>query len=143
MPIGGQLLRGCLGVQRGFSDDPTTAHPQTRVITPLLFIYQWRGTVASVRISIANSNAYTILRLVVIEDASVTGGPLGLDPLRRLPPPPPPPPSLLGFGPEVPDHGRRRRPKEILLDLIEGEMGFHPMCLYSKYSVFLGEPHSG
>ena len=49
----------------------------------------------------------------------------------------PPPPSLLGFGPEVPDHGRQRRPKEILLDLVEGEkMGFHPMCLYSKYSVF-------
>ena len=60
------------------------------------------------------------------------------------PPPPPPPPSLLGFGPEVPDHGRRRRPKEILLDLVEGEkMGFHPMCLYSKYSFFLGEPNSG
>ena len=49
----------------------------------------------------------------------------------------PPPPSLLGFGPEVLDYGRRRRPKEILLDLVEGEkMGFHPMCLYSKYSVF-------
>ena len=54
--------------------------------------------------------------------------------------PPPSPPPLLGFGPEVPDHGRRRRPKEIL----EGEkMGFHPMCLYSKYSFFLGEPNSG
>ena len=49
----------------------------------------------------------------------------------------PPPPSLPGFGWEVPDDGRRRRPKEILLDLVEGEkMGFHPMCLYSKYSVF-------
>ena len=60
------------------------------------------------------------------------GGAPGPDPLRRLPPP-----SLLGFGPEVPDHGRRRRPKEILLDLVEGEkMGFHPMCVYSKYSVF-------
>ena len=58
--------------------------------------------------------------------------------------PPPPPPSLPGFGPEVPDHGRRRRPKEILLDLVEGEkLGFCPMCLYSKYSVFLGEPNSG
>ena len=54
------------------------------------------------------------------------------------------PPSLLGFGWEVPDHGRQRRPKEILLDLVEGEkMGFHPMCLNSKYSVFLGEPNSG
>ena len=48
-----------------------------------------------------------------------------------------PPPSLPGFGPEVPDHGRQRRPKEILLDVVEGEnLGFHPMCLYSKYSVF-------
>ena len=56
----------------------------------------------------------------------------------------PPPPSLPGFGPEVLDHGRQRRPKEILLDLVEGEkLGFHPMCLYSKYSVFLGEPNSG
>ena len=56
------------------------------------------------------------------------GGAPGPDPLRRLPPPP-----LLGFGPEVPDHGRQRRPKEILLDLIEGEkMGFHRMCLYSR-----------
>ena len=55
-----------------------------------------------------------------------------------------PPPPLPGFGPEVPDHGRRRRPSEILLDLVEGEkLGFHPMCLYSKYSVFLGEPNSG
>ena len=48
-----------------------------------------------------------------------------------------PPPSLPGFGWKVPDHGRRRRPKEILLDLVQGEkMGFHPMCLYSKCSVF-------
>ena len=70
-----------------------------------------------------------------------TGGPPGPDPLRRLPPPPP---SLPGFGPEVPDHARRRRPKEIVLDLVEGEkLGFCPMCLYSKYSVFLGEPNSG
>ena len=62
----------------------------------------------------------------------VTGGPAGPDPLRRFAPPPPP--SLPGFGPEVPDHGRRRRAKEILLDLVEGEqLGFCPMCLYSKY----------
>ena len=68
------------------------------------------------------------------------GGAPGPDPLRR----PPPPPSLPGFGPEVPVHGRRRRPKEILLDLVHGEkLGFCPMCLYSKYSVFLGEPNSG
>ena len=50
---------------------------------------------------------------------------------------PTPPPSLLAFGWKVPRHGRRRRPKEILLDLVEGEkMGFYPMCLYSKCSVF-------
>ena len=68
------------------------------------------------------------------------GGAAGTGPFT----PTPPPPSLPGFGPEVPDHGRRRRPKEILLDLVEGEkLGFHPMCLYSKYSVFLGEPNSG
>ena len=49
----------------------------------------------------------------------------------------PPPPPLLSFGREVPDHGRRSRPQESLLDLVEGEkMGFHPMCPYSKYSVF-------
>ena len=78
--------------------------------------------------------------------------------LPFVPPPPPPhhggdagtgpftptPSSLPGFGPEVPGHGRQRRPKEILLDLVEDEkMGFHPMCLYSKYSVVLGEPNSG
>ena len=46
-----------------------------------------------------------------------------------------PPPLEIGW--KVPDHGRRRRPKQILLELVEGEkMGFHPMCLYSKYSVF-------
>ena len=49
---------------------------------------------------------------------------------------PTPPPSL-EIGWKVPDHGRQRRPKQILLELVEGEkMGFHPMCLYSKYSVF-------
>ena len=49
----------------------------------------------------------------------------------------PPPPPCPGFGWKVLDHGRRRRPKEILLDLVQGEkMGFHPMCLYSKCSVF-------
>ena len=60
-----------------------------------------------------------------------TGGSPGPDPLRR-----PPPPSL-EIGWKVPDHGRQRRPKENLLELVEGEkMGFHPMCLHSKYSVF-------
>ena len=68
------------------------------------------------------------------------GGAAGTGPFT----PTPPPPSLPGFGPDVLDHGRRRRPKEILLDLVEGEkLGFHPMRLYSKYSVFLGEPNSG
>ena len=56
----------------------------------------------------------------------------------------PAPRSLLGFGPKVPDLGRRRRPKDILLLLVEGEKeGFHPMCLYSKYSTFLAAPTSG
>ena len=60
------------------------------------------------------------------------------------PPLPPPPPPSLEIGWKVPHHGRRRRPKQILLDLVEGEkMGFRPMCLYSKCSVFLGEPNSG
>ena len=63
-----------------------------------------------------------------------TGGSPAPDPLRRLPPLPPPPP--LEIGPKVPDHGRRRRPKQILLEPVEDEkMGYHPMCLYSKYSV--------
>ena len=50
-----------------------------------------------------------------------------------------PPPSLWEFGLRVLDHGRRRCPKQILLDLAEGDkMSFHPMCLYSKYLNFLG-----
>ena len=54
-----------------------------------------------------------------------------------------PNPSL-EIGWKVLDHGRQRRPKENLLELVEGEkMGFHPMCLYSKYSVFSGEPNNG
>ena len=66
------------------------------------------------------------------------GGAPGPDPLHRPSPPP------AGFGWEVPDHGRRRRPKEILFELVEGEkMGFHRMCLYSKYSGFSGEPNNG
>ena len=68
------------------------------------------------------------------------GGAPGPDPLRR----PPPPPSSLVFGWEVPDHQRRRRLKEILLEPLEGQkMGFQPMCLYSKYSVFSGERNNG
>ena len=71
------------------------------------------------------------------------GGALGPDLLRRLTPPPPPPShSLLCFGWKVPEHGRRTPPKEILLGLLESEiMGFHPLCLYPKSSVFLGEPN--
>ena len=47
---------------------------------------------------------------------------------------------------EVLDHGRQRRPQEILLD--EGEkdcekMCFHPMCLCSIYSEFSGEINNG
>ena len=58
-----------------------------------------------------------------------------MDTLRPLPPP-----SLLEFHPEVLNHGHRRRPKENLLELVEGDkMGFHAMCLYSKYSHFLGD----
>ena len=48
-------------------------------------------------------------------DAPDTGGSPAPDPLRRLPPPPPPPPSL-EIGWKVPDNGRRRRPKQILLE---------------------------
>ena len=72
--------------------------------------------------------------------ASAPGGLPGPAPLRRLPPPHP----TLEIGTEVPDHQRQRRPKANLLDLVKGQkMGFHPMCLYSKYSVFSGEPNDG
>ena len=65
--------------------------------------------------------------LVLDSSLRFTGG-SGTDPLRRLPPP------SLEIGWKVPDHGRL---KQILLELVEGEkMGLHPMCLYSKYSVF-------
>ena len=54
---------------------------------------------------------------------------------------PPPPPSLLEFGWEVPDHRRQRRPKENLLDLVEGEkMGFHPMSILKMLSFFQENP---
>ena len=56
---------------------------------------------------------------------------------------PTPPPSL-EIGTDVPDHQRQRRPKANLLEPLEDQkMGFHPMCLYSKYSVFSGEPNDG
>ena len=65
------------------------------------------------------------------------GGGAGTGPFTPTLPPLPPPPPSLEIGWKVPDHGRQRRPKEILLDLVEGEkMVFHPMCLYSKCSVF-------
>ena len=64
------------------------------------------------------------------------GGRGGWDPLRRL--------LLLVLAGKCRTMGRQRRPKEILLELVEGEKrGFHPMCLYSKYSVFSGEPNNG
>ena len=57
------------------------------------------------------------------------GGSPGPGPLRRLPP-------TLEIGTEMPGHRRQRPPKANLLEPIEGQkMGFHPMCLYSKYSV--------
>ena len=55
--------------------------------------------------------------------------------------PPPPTPEI---GTKVLDHRRQRRLKANLLEPLEGQkMGFHPMCLYSKYSVFSGEPNDG
>ena len=52
-------------------------------------------------------------------------------------------PPPLEIGTKVLDHQRQRRPKENLLNRVEGEkMGFHPRCLYSKYSVFSGEPNN-
>ena len=61
----------------------------------------------------------------------------------RLLYPPPPPPSL-EIGTEVPDHRRQRHPKANLLEPLRGQkMGFHPMCLYAKYSVFSGQPNDG
>ena len=57
---------------------------------------------------------------------------------------PPLPPPPLEIGTEVPDHQRQRRPKANLLEPLDGQkMGFHPMCLYSKYSVFSGESNDG
>ena len=65
-----------------------------------------------------------------LQCGTIMGGSPRPDPL----PQPPPPPSLPEFGRKVPDHGRQRRPKENLLDLVEGDkIGFHLMCLYSKY----------
>ena len=54
--------------------------------------------------------------------------------------PTPPPPPTLGIGTEVPGHRRQRRPKANLLEPLEDPtMAFHPMCLYSKYSIFSRE----
>ena len=46
---------------------------------------------------------------------------------------PTPPPSLLVFGFEMPDHGRQRRPKEILLELVEGEKWVLNPCVYTQF----------
>ena len=55
------------------------------------------------------------------------GGLAGTRPFMPTPPPP------LEIGRKVPDHGRRRRPKQILLEFVEGEkMGFHPMLRRHK-----------
>ena len=47
-----------------------------------------------------------------------------------------PPPSL-EIGWKVPDHGRQRRPKQILLELVEVEkVGFHPVSILKILSFF-------
>ena len=62
------------------------------------------------------------------------GGGAGTGPFT---PTPPPPPCWILAG-KCQTMGAERRPKEILLEL--EKMGFHPMCLYSKYSVFEENP---
>ena len=77
--------------------------------------------------------------LLFMSSCTVEGLP-GLDPLCR----PPPHPLPIAFGWEVSDHGRQMRGKEILLELVESEkMGFQPIFLYSKYSVFPRETNNG
>ena len=85
----------------------------------------------------AASKLHTCMRLPNKFECLQHGGLAGTRPFTLTPPPSPPPPPSLEIGWKVPDHGCQRRPREILLELAEGEkMGFHPMCLYSKYSVF-------
>ena len=77
-----------------------------------------------------------------MKESFAPGGSPGPGPLRRIPPPLPPP--TLEIGTEVPDHQRQKHPEANLLEPLEGQkMGFHPMCLYSKYSIFSGEPNYG
>ena len=85
---------------------------------------------------------HVLLDFLVSKGLLATGGGApGPDPLRRPPPPHPPPCWFLA--------GKCRTmgaegPKEILLELVEGEkMGFQPMCPYSNYSGFSGEPNNG
>ena len=77
----------------------------------------------------------TALVTIQMRMSSSHGGGAGTGPFTPTPPPSSPPSLEIGW--KVPHHGRRRRPKEIVPDLVEGEkMGFRPMCLYSKCSVF-------
>ena len=83
------------------------------------------------------SGGWVVSPKSVIEPSTVTtpggGGGRRARVLYADPPP-------LEIGTEVPDHQRQRRPKANLLEPLEGQkMGFQPMCLYSKYSVFLAE----
>ena len=59
------------------------------------------------------------------------GGLAGTGPFTPTPPP------LLEIGLKVPDHGRQRRPKEILLELVEDENGFPPHVSILKILSFL------
>ena len=50
-----------------------------------------------------------------------------------------PPPSLPEFGWKVPDHGRQRRPKENLLDLVEVKKMVFTSCVYTQNTQFFQE----
>ena len=85
---------------------------------------------------------FSVLRVVSPRDGLTGGGGAGTGPFTPTPPPPPPCWVLARKCRTMGTEGALR--KFCLLDLVDGEkMGFHPMCLYSKYSVFLGELNSG